>query len=172
METFLEILKFTIPSAIMIVGVVIMMNKLFRQEGERRVFEIKRMNSNVVVPAKMRAYERLVMFLERITPESMFGRFNITGLNNIQLQQMLVQAVRNEFEHNLSQQIYIGEDAWLMVKNARESIVQFINACAAKCEPSADAMQLATVLLEAYSNLHESPIQLALRTLHREFQML
>ena len=171
METLLEILKYTVPSIVMMVGVVVMMNRLFRQEGERRMFEMRRLNVNVIVPAKMRAYERLTLFLERITPESMFGRFDISGLTNIQLQQMLIRAVRDEFEHNVSQQIYVSSEAWVFVRNAREFMVQFINSCAVQCEPDGDSMQLAKMLLEGYASMENAPVQLALVRLHQEFKM-
>lgn len=172
METFLEILKFTIPSIIVMVGVIVLVGKMQRGESERRGYELRRLNVNVITPARMRAYERLTLFLERITPESMLGRFKISGMTNIQLQQMLVQAIRDEFEHNLSQQIYVSEELWLMVKNAREGMVQFINSCASQCEPTNDAMQLATMMLEAYKNLQDTPVELALKSVHNEFRLM
>ena len=83
----------------------------------------------------------------------------------------LIRAVRDEFEHNVSQQIYVSSEAWVFVRNAREFMVQFINSCAVQCEPDGDSMQLAKMLLEGYASMENAPVQLALDRLHQEFKM-
>ncbi len=176
MATFLEILKYTLPSLI-ILGTVMVMGKHFLKQAmnsdqQRYNYEYRKNNSNVIVPAKLRANERLTLFIERISPESILGRFNIVGLTSLQLQQMLLQAVRDEYEHNISQQIYVQPETWMVVKNAREFMAQLINQCSLQCEHEEDAIKLAEVLLTTYSKLPETPISLALKALHNEVNYL
>lgn len=168
MLVFLEILKFTLPAVIVVVAMYMVMHKMFSQEDERRSFESRRQNSSVVLPIRLRAYERLVLFLERTTPESILMRFDFNGLSVLQLQQMLVKAVRDEYEHNLSQQIYVSHDAWLLVCNARESIVQLINSCAAQMKADAPAMELAQALLSTYAAAQDTPTQIAIDRIKNE----
>lgn len=172
MLVFLEILKFTLPAVIVVVAMYMVMHKMFSQEDERRSFELRRQNSSVVLPIRLRAYERLVLFLERTTPESILMRFDFNGLSVLQLQQMLVKAVRDEYEHNLSQQIYVSQDAWLLVCNARESIVQLINSCAAQMKADAPAMELAQALLSTYAAAQDTPTQIAIDRIKNEVKYL
>ncbi len=176
METFLEILKFTLPSIIILITVVVVMKSMMKQwldsDKQRYILDYRKNNAEVVVPAKLRAIERLTIFLERISPESILGRFDITGLNSLQLHQMLLQAVRDEWEHNISQQIYVSSETWAMVKNAREFTAQFINQSALQCAQDDDAIKLAETMLRTYAQLPNTPISIALGALQNEVRAL
>lgn len=168
METFLEILKFTLPAIIVVVAMYVVMRRMFREEEDRRGFELRRQGRDVVLPVRLRAYERLVLFLERTTPESILLRFDFGGLSVVQLQQMLLKAVRDEWEHNVSQQIYVSGEAWSLACNARESIVQLVNTCAAQMDAQGEAMELARALLSTYAAAENTPTQLAIDYIKRE----
>lgn len=168
MGTFLEILKYILPSVVMLVGVYFMIDKIFKQESKRRDFEIYKMQKDLVMPRRLAAYERLTLFLQRIQPESMLTRFQFDKMNAVQLQQLLLQSVRTEFEHNMAQQVYVSQKVWGLVLNSRESICQLINMAAAKCQPEAEAMELAQNLLEMYAFSDETPIDLAMAQMRRE----
>ena len=168
METFLEILKYTIPSVIMLLGVYLTIDKIYRQESKRRDFEIFKMQKDHVLPLRLQAYERMSLFLQRIQPESMLTRFQFDKLTARQLQQMLLQSVRSEFEHNAAQQVYVSHKVWGLVLNSRESICQLINMASAKCGPDAPAMELASNMLEMYAYSDETPIDLAMAQMRRE----
>lgn len=168
METFLEILKFTLPSVIMLVGVYFVIDKIYRQESKRRDFEIFKMQKDVVLPVRLQAYERMSIFLQRIQPESMLTRFQFDKLSAIQLQQMLLQSVRTEFEHNAAQQVYMSGKVWGLILNSRESICQLINSCAAQLPAGAPAMELAKLMLETYAYSDETPIDLAMAQMRKE----
>lgn len=172
MAEFFEILKYTLPSIVLVLAVYLVMRKMFAQEEDRRSFELRRQNRDVVLPIKLRAYERMVLFLERTIPESILMRFDFGGLTVLQLQQMLIKTVRDEYEHNLSQQIYISVEAWALVCNARESIVQLINSCAAKMDAQAPAMDLAQALLSTYAASENTPTQLAIDYIRNEVKYL
>ncbi len=168
METFLEILKFTLPSVIMLVGVYFVIDKIYRQESKRRDFEIFKMQKDVVLPVRLQAYERMSIFLQRIQPESMLTRFQFDKLTVLQLQQMLLQSVRTEFEHNAAQQVYMSGKVWGLILNSRESICQLINSCAAQLPANAQALELAKLMLETYAYSDETPIDLAMAQMRKE----
>lgn len=168
METFLEILKFTIPSIIALLGVYLVIDKIFKQEQKRRDFEIFKLQRDQIMPRRLQAYERMSLFLSRIQPESMLTRFSFDRLDAVQLQQLLLQAVRQEFEHNAGQQVYVSRKVWALVLNSRESICQLINMAAAKCEPGAKALELARNMLEMYAYSDETPIELCMAQMRRE----
>lgn len=172
MNTFLEILKFTLPSVIMLIGIWLVMHKMFRQEEDRRNFELRKQNRDVTLPVRLRAYERVILFLQRTEPESMLTRFDFSGMTVLQLQQMLHTVVRDEYEHNMSQRIYISGEAWALVSNARESIVQLINSCAAQLNAEIPAMNLAQVIISTYASSVNTPTDVALDYIKSEVKQL
>jgi hypothetical protein len=90
----------------------------------------------------------------------------------VQLQQHLIRTVRAEFEHNVSQQIYVGADVWAMIVQSREQTVAFINAVAQQLPPDSTAIDYAKLLITAYSSNGETPNDLALAALKKEAQAL
>ena len=156
------LISFLLAGIIVFGGIYMLMNRFFKQESERRAYEWRKQNNDIVLPIRLRAYERIVLFLSRIEPKSLLLRFDFAGMTVLQLQQMLLQAVRDEYDHNVSQQIYISREAWALVVNARESLTQLINTCASQLNAQADAMELANLVLAAYGSNVTSPIDLAI----------
>ena len=134
------------------------------------IWEWRKQNNDIVMPIRLRAYERIVLFLSRIDPKSLLLRFDFAGMTVLQLQQMLLQAVRDEYDHNVSQQIYISREAWVLVVNARENLTQLINTCASQLNTQADAMELANFLLAAYVSNEQSSIDLAINYIKNEMK--
>lgn len=164
------LIAFLLAGVIVLGGVYMLMNRFFKQESERRAHEWRRQNTDIVLPVRLRAYERIVLFLSRIEPKSLLLRFDFAGMNVLQLQQMLLQSVRDEYSHNISQQIYISKEAWSLVVNARETLTQLINTCASQLDPKADAMQLANLVLATYASNANSPIDMAINYIKNEMQ--
>lgn len=167
---FEVLIAFLLAGLIVFGGVYMLMNRFFKQESERRAWEWRKQNNDIVMPIRLRAYERIVLFLSRIDPKSLLLRFDFAGMTVLQLQQMLLQAVRDEYDHNVSQQIYISREAWVLVVNARENLTQLINTCASQLNTQADAMELANFLLAAYVSNEQSSIDLAINYIKNEMK--
>jgi hypothetical protein len=167
---FEVLIAFLLAGLIVFGGVYMLMNRFFKQESERRAWEWRKQNNDIVMPIRLRAYERIVLFLSRIDPKSLLLRFDFAGMTVLQLQQMLLQAVRDEYDHNVSQQIYISKEAWVLVVNARENLTQLINTCASQLNTQADAMELANFLLAAYVSNEQSSIDLAINYIKNEMK--
>ena len=88
----------------------------------------------------------------------------------LKLQQMLLQAIRDEYDHNVSQQIYISKESWALVVNAREGLTQLINTCASQLTPQTDAMELANLVLATYASNANSAIDIAINYIKNEMK--
>lgn len=168
MEIWLEIARYTVPSLIMLGTVIVVTRIFFKHEDRRFKAERYKQNSEIVLPIILRAYERLAIFLQRTTPESMLTRLDFSGLTVVQLQQMLHKVIRDEFEHNASQQIYVSPQTWNMVVAARESIVKLINTAAAQLDSDAPAIVLAQTLISTYAASGDTPTEVALNYITHE----
>jgi hypothetical protein len=148
MQTFLEILKYTLPSLIIFIVVFIIIKTFLENMQNSHLADLKSERQKVIAPAKVQAYERTVLFLERIMPGNLILRITRPEMTAIQLQAALIRNIREEYEHNMSQQLYLTDQAWETVKSAKEEVIRLINTCAAELEPEAKNNDLAALILE------------------------
>jgi hypothetical protein len=168
MEEFKEILEITIPALLVCITAWLTIRSMLRNDQDRRKQEIILNNSKTVTPIKLQAYERIILFLERISLESMIIRVSTTDMSAAQLHSALLSTIRSEFEHNLSQQIYMSQQAWEVVRSARSNMIKLINTEAEKMPENAGAMILSKRLLEAVMELEKEPTRVAIEFIKAE----
>lgn len=162
METLYDILKITLPALIVFLTAWLLLRNLMKNEEARRKQEVILQNSRNIVPVKLQAYERIILFLERISLESLLLRVSNPEMTVSQLQSAMLSAIRSEFEHNLSQQIYMSQQAWEVVKNARSNMIRMINSEAEELTGSSPAIDLSKKLLEKVMELESEPTRAAI----------
>ena len=169
MDNFLEILKIVIPC--LVVGAVcFLMAKTFIDYEQRKaVLKAQNAKLDIVMPARMQAYERIILLLERITPENLIRRTLKVTLTARMFQSELIGSVRNEYDHNVSQQVYMSPAAWALVKTATEETVRLINISASKLPPSAMAADLAENILHITAQIGKFPTHVAIDNIKKEF---
>ena len=170
MELLLQILAYLLPALVVFMVVYIMLRNFTKEENARRKYLLAKESQKTTLPIRLNAYERMVLFLERISPDSLLVRLQDDTLTALQYHASLLIDIRAEYEHNVAQQVYISDEAWSMVKNAKENIIQLINACAAKVPPEAPSAQLAQVILSTYNNSETSPTLLAISYIKNEIK--
>jgi hypothetical protein len=156
------------PLIVIFLFVYYMLKSFFDQFEQQRKQELKVKFTDKTLPLKLQAYERLTIFLERIRPESLVLRNSRQGLNVFELQKAMVDSIREEFEHNLSQQIYVSDKAWAMVSAARLSMVKLIGETASQYKPDEAHVDYATDILEEYASVSDDPVTLAINYLRVE----
>ncbi len=169
MEPMIELLKILIPAGAVFAAAYFLVKRFLDNDQKRREHELKKSAQGLITPLKIQAYERIVIFLERINPNSLVIRVNKNGMNSRQLHSELINAVKTEYEHNLSQQIYVSYGAWELVKNAKEEVVQLINISSSKVASEANSSELAIMILNITANLNKKlPNEIALEYLKKE----
>jgi hypothetical protein len=148
------------------------MHKFYKSETEKRLWELKRLSQKEISPLRMRAYERLALLLERTTPEHMLMDVNLTEMTILQLQQHMMRTIRLEYDHNLSQQVYVSDEVWQQIISARDQMVAFINALAQQLPADASTLDYAKMLITAYSTNGDTANEKALQALKNEARTL
>jgi hypothetical protein len=148
------------------------MHKFYKSETEKRLWELKRLSQKEISPLRMRAYERLALLLERTTPEHMLMDVNLTEMTILQLQQHMMRTIRMEYDHNLSQQVYVSDEVWQQIISARDQMVAFINALAQQLPADASTLDYAKMLITAYSTNGDTANEKALQALKNEARTL
>jgi len=172
MEVFLEILKYTVPALIVFFTVLIMLRTWSKNEDKRRRSEFNMHISDDILPIRLQAYERSILLLERISPESMIMRISRNDYSARQLQQELLSNITSEFEHNIAQQTYLSKEAWEKIKSAKNQIINMINETAKEVKPDASGPTLGKLMLERLAELNNSPSQAAVDFLKLEVKTL
>lgn len=172
MKEFLEILKYVLPALLVLATAYLMIKELLKKEKERLDLlsrrESKAENQKIITPIRIQAYERIVLFLERMVPNNLIIRTNKQGMNPYELQSSMIRAIRDEYEHNLSQQLYVSPAAWEMVKNAREWMINIINKAYGGIGEDANTSDYSGKIFELYLEHKTTPIGHALEFVREE----
>ncbi len=165
---FADILKIVLPALLVFLAGYLALARLLRNDADRRKAERVFTNQRITTPIRLQAYERLVLFLERISPESMIVRVNQPGMNAQRLQTSLLSTIRAEWEHNLSQQLYVSNEAWELTRNAKGNVIKLINVCAEKVDREDPSIIFSQKILELMVELEQHPTALAIERLKKE----
>lgn len=168
------ILLVILAVAVVIFGFWFIQYSNFRNEEKKRQWELKRESQKTISPIRLRAYERLALLLERTKPEHMLMELRqrepeaFQTWTVLQVQQYLLQTIRAEFDHNQSQQVYVSEEVWDMIINARDQTAAFVISIASQIPADADVQTYAKALLTAYASNGVTPTDKALEELKNE----
>lgn len=121
------------------------------QPGVERAGEKER-NASVqtLLNLKLLAYERVILLIERLKPDSLVPRTLSAALSCKEYHLLLMQEIRQEFEYNLSQQLYLSEESWELTVRYKDHVTTIVNTAAAECGPPQTAAELARKILEHY----------------------
>ena len=168
------IISIILTIVVLIFGFWLIQYSQFRNEEKKRQFELKRESQKSISPIRLRAYERLALLLERTKPEHMLMELRAKEPEALstwtvgQVQQYLLQTIRLEFDHNQSQQVYVSDEVWDMIINARDQMAAFVISIVAQIPSGADAQTYANALLTAYASNGITPTDKALEELKKE----
>jgi hypothetical protein len=169
MENLALVFEIVLPAVVVGIMAYLLMNGYLKYEESKNKLDIERTRQEIILPARMQAYERVVLFLERSTPESLIRRVLKTNSSARLFQSELISAIRSEYDHNMSQQVYMSANSWSQVTTATEETIRLINISASKLPATATATDLAENMLQITSQINKFPTQVALENLKKEF---
>ena len=175
--SFLIISVLSVLAAVAVTGWIIylLVKRYFDNAQKERLLQMKiderRETLKVVTPIRLQAYERMALYLERISPESLVLRCYQPGMDTKLLQGVMTKVIRDEWEHNLSQQVYLSSEAWAMIREAKEQMIGVINSAAITVPADADPARLASTIFATVAE-GQLPTAPALEYLKREFREL
>lgn len=148
MEMVYDLLKITIPAALMLYLSYLLVRSFLQKQLDEIAFTVRQKNQEIVVPIRLQAYERIILLLERISPSNLLSRLGSADYTAEEFQQILIHEIRNEFNHNLSQQVYMSDSAWTYVVTAVEQTISLINSSANGLDDTSKGIDLAKAVLQ------------------------
>jgi hypothetical protein len=157
---------------LVIYGMYLTVQLFLQKQFEQKQAEIKQKNAETITPLRLQAYERMTLFLERITPNNLLLRMGNSGIQSLDFQQIMLKEIREEFNHNLAQQVYISHEAWEKIREAMNEVQTLINTSASEVSPDAPAIDLSKKIFERVIVEQKQPTSDALKFLKEEVQSL
>lgn len=170
MDALIEYGKILVPASVVLYAVYLMVRSFINKEIELKKLEIRGRSIETVLPNRLQAYERMCLFLERMSPPNLLLRVNNPVFSARELHKVLLDEIRNEYNHNVSQQIYMSEEVWNMVRNAKEDLTILINEASQAMAPEATGLDLSRKIFEMTMEKNVEPIGHALTELKKEIQ--
>jgi len=173
LQTILEILKYTIPAIIVLIATSTIVRRFLVNETERKRLSIFQQGMDTTLRLRLQAYERLALYMERIHPRVLVPRMYETGMTTRDLQTALIQSIKMEYEHNLSQQIYVSAQVWKTVQSVKEQEMAMINQVAGLLNPDGSAKELHQKMIDfIISNENDLPSEVALEVINNEAKLV
>ncbi len=146
MDYINDLIKLVVPAALVLYAMYLVIRSFLQKDFDRRLIDIKLKNSETVLPIRLQAYERMALFLERISPNNMLLRMADPSLSALVFQQQLLQEIRDEFHHNHSQQIYMSDEAWNKIRAAMNAIIGVIQEASEEMKDDSNAVDLSSAI--------------------------
>jgi len=156
LDKLLEILAYTLPAAITGAVAYYFFAKHIAHEENRRRFYLHKEHQKMSFPMRLQAYERMVLFLERTNPNQLLVRVKPKSDDPIAYLGLLVNKVEQEYEHNLSQQIYMSDKTWDMIVTAKNATLQLLRNKAANEGIKTTTEFQEAVIKEGFEDIHPS----------------
>lgn len=172
METLIEFIKILAPAAFVLYGMFLVTKTFLNKDFEKKIIELKVKHFDTTIQIRLQAYERMALFLERITPTNLIPRVNENGYIVAQLHAILLNEIRQEFNYNLSQQIYLSDETWQKIRNSTELVTSLINDAASELSPEAPSIELVKKVFELVITSGNTVTNDALLALKTEAQYL
>jgi hypothetical protein len=122
----IEILAYTIPSLITGGVAYYLFNSYFKDQQNTRRWLLQKDAQKDVLPLRLQAYERMTLFVERINLTKLLIRITPLSQDKNDYENLVIAQIEQEFEHNLSQQIYMSDECWMIIVTAKNATIQMI----------------------------------------------
>jgi hypothetical protein len=163
---FIEILAYTIPSIVTGGVAYYLFNSYFKDQQNTRRWLMQKESRKEALPLRLQAYERMTLYMERINLTKLLIRVSPISSNKNDYENLLISQIEQEFEHNLTQQIYMSDECWSIITTAKNSTIQMIRK-ATMSERTTNADKLREILLNDLME-KQSPSNAALAYIKNE----
>jgi hypothetical protein len=157
-------------------SIILVVHAFLKKQIQKEVIylqsELRKRNQEYFLPMRLEAYQRAILLLERIHPNSLVMRVHNPGLSAKALQIEFIKSVREEYNHNVAQQLFISSEGWNMIKNSKEDIIKLINTAGDQMNSNSTGLELSSKIFEMLSKLNQLSSEISVEYLKKEFQEL
>lgn len=163
----MEVIKYSVPALIVFATVYYLSKQFFQGQQEMALIKDRTQNRDKTMTIKLQAYERLMLYADRMDVVNMAIRLNGKDMTAQDMMQAMLISVQKEYEHNTAQQIYVSDTLWQIVQQAKAGTINLIRAAADQCGPDASSQDFLRQLQKKMQEVKLNPAdqaKLALRS--------
>lgn len=172
MNNVFLVLLAVIPCVACIAIVYFFLKKNTESKVAEMSVQLKVERQKFFLPNRVDAYQRVVLLMERISPNNLVMRLHNPGLPAKALQAEFLKAIREEYDHNVAQQLFISTQGWDLIKNSKEETIKIINIAGGQMSETSTGMDLSAKIFEVVAEVGELPTEIASKFLKDELQRL
>ncbi len=170
MEILLYISLIIFPTGAVFLTMHLFLKKQAEREISQLKFDLKKERQKYFLPNRVEAYQRAILFMERISPNSLVMRKHNPALPAKALQALLLENIREEYDHNVAQQLFISIQGWEMVKTSKEETIKIINLAGNQMGSAAMGFELSSKVFEICAEIGKLPTEITIEYLKKELQ--
>ena len=167
---FLDIIKFVLAGSAVVYIAFTFIKPELDKRLQSKLLDLKKSSLETTLPLRLQAYERLTLFIERINPSNMLVRVHVAGTTVKEIQQFLLSEIRTEYQHNITQQLYVSAQAWIVMARIKDDTISMINNTASSLSPDASSVELSKIILTHLAGLEDNPYDAGLMLLKHDMQ--
>ena len=166
------ILAIAIGGAITVFIAYLLMKNDIQQYFRFKSILLQKEEKATFFPLRLQAYERMIIFIERINPSNLLLRLHQQGISVSNLQALVLDDIKSEYQHNITQQLYIDSISWTVLRKLKDDTIAMVNNVAQNLPPEATGVDLSKKILQHMSTIEENPYELTIQQLKTDVQKM
>jgi hypothetical protein len=157
-----QVATIVIPAIIILFFAYYLFNRSFNEYLNLRFNAANSSGNDPLLSYRLQAHERMIVFIERINPSNLLIRLHQQGIGVLELQTLVIAEINSEFQHNITQQLYIEEETWNVIRKLKDDTIAMIGNGVKGLDPDATGVDLSRKVLQHMSTMKENPYDLTL----------
>lgn len=137
-----------------------------------KTLELNKESSVQLLPLRLQAHERLIIFIDRINPANLLVRIHQQGIEIATLQAGILNEIRSEYQHNVAQQLYVSNSSWNVIRKLKDDTIAMMNNAVQGLPKDANGVELSKAILQHMATISENPYDLTIELIKKDIQKL
>ncbi len=169
-SSLIDVIKYTVAGLSTVALAYYLVRPHLDRAESFQLLELRKAVANQTLPLKLQAYERVVLFVERVNPANMLIRLSANEYSASELHSMVVAEIRSEYQHNVTQQIYVSARAWGIVRRVKDDTMSIVTNAVKGLPEDASGLDLSRTILTHLSKLEENPYDMASTMIRKDLE--
>lgn len=167
-----DIIRLTISGLLVVMAAFYIARPYLDRNEKQQLLGLKQTFTKETLPLRLQAYERLFLLIDRINPSNILVRLNHPDFSAGELHYLVLAEIRNEFQHNITQQLYVSNTAWEITKRVKNDTLLLMNSALKALPPEATGLEFCRLVLEQINRMENSPYDAAGFLIREEAEQL
>ncbi|MGI4806390.1 MAG: hypothetical protein ACRYFL_16600 [Janthinobacterium lividum] len=167
-----DIIRLTISGLLVVMAAFYIARPYLERNEKQQLIGLKQTFTKETLPLRLQAYERLLLLVDRINPANLLIRLNNPEYSAGEMYYLVLAEIKNEFQHNISQQLYVSNTSWEITKRVKNDTLLLMNSALTALPPAATGLEFCRLVLEQISKLETSPYEAAAILIREEAEQL